>query len=476
MSVPREENAMIATGSDRTFDAIIIGSGQGGKPLARELAGAGWRTALIEKKHVGGTCINVGCTPTKTMYASARVAALARRGADYGVRAGEVSVDVAAVRRRKQAVVESFRNGGQRRLEETKNLTLLFGEAAFTSPSRVEVRLRDGGVSGLTAGKIFINTGCRPADPGVEGLSGPRLLDSTSIMELDAAPEHLVAIGGGYIGLEFGQMFRRFGSRVTILQRGPKLLGREDPDVADAVAAILRDDEIEVLLDSSPEKAAPLPEGGFRLTLKTPQGPKEITGSHVLAAAGRVPNTEGLGLSEAGVAVDRGGFVKANNRLETSAPGIWAMGDVKGGPAFTHISYDDFRILRANLLQGGSATTDGRLVPYTVFIDPQLGRIGLTETEARARGLRFRVARLPMEHVARAIESGETRGFMKALVETGTERILGCAVLGMEGGELMAMFQLAMMGGLRYTVLKEAIFAHPTLAEGLNNLFLAMDA
>jgi pyruvate/2-oxoglutarate dehydrogenase complex dihydrolipoamide dehydrogenase (E3) component len=294
-------------------------------------------------------------------------------------------------------------------------------------------------------------------------------------MELDELPEHLLVLGGGYIGLEFGQMFRRYGSRVTIIQRGERLLNREDPDVADEVAKILGEDGITVLLSSEATRAE-RHSGGLRLTVRTPDGDQAIDGSHLLAAAGRTPNTDSLNLSAAGIETDKHGSVKVNDRLETNVPGVYALGDVKGGPQFTHISYDDFRIIRANLIEGGTASLNDRLVPYTVFMDPQLGRVGLSETEARSLGLNIRVAKLPMTSVARAIEMSETRGFIKAVVDADTNQILGCAVLGVEGGELMAMIEIAMLGRLQYTVLKEAIFAHPTLAESLNNLFMAMDA
>lgn len=468
---------MTLNSTDRkSYDAIVIGSGQGGKPLSRDLAAAGWKIALLEREHVGGTCINVGCTPTKTMVASARVAYLARRAAEYGVHVGRVRVNLEEVRRRKQSVVESFRNGSQRRLESTPGLDLLFGEARFDGPRSLEVHLKTGDTVRLASERIFINAGCRPAIPRIPGLDQVPTLDSTSVMELDAPPEHLIVLGGGYVGLEFGQMFRRFGSRVSIVQRGERLLSREDPDVADEVAKILREDGIDVLLKTGPVRAEPSPGGGVRLTVLTTEGERRLAGSHLLAAAGRVPNSDGLNLDAAGVKTDRAGFIQVNEKLETGLPGIYALGDIKGGPAFTHISYDDYRILRDNLLHGGRATTQGRLVPYTVFIDPQLGRVGLTETEARRQGLKVRMAKLPMTHVARAIEMSETRGFMKAVVDADSGQILGCAVLGVEGGEVMSALQVAMMGHLPYGAIKEAIFAHPVLAESLNNLFLAMDA
>jgi pyruvate/2-oxoglutarate dehydrogenase complex dihydrolipoamide dehydrogenase (E3) component len=457
------------------YDAIVIGAGQAGVPLARALAGAGRKTALLEQAQVGGTCINVGCSPTKTMVASARVAYLARRGADYGVRTGKVEVDLLRVRQRKRDIVLTFRSGTQRGLESTSGLDLLLGHARFLDPHRLEVHGADGAIRRLTADLVFINSGARPAVPALPGLREVPFLNSTSVMELEAVPDHLLVLGGGYVGLEFGQMFRRFGSRVTVIHRGPTLLGREDPDVAEEVAKILREDGLDVILEAGARDVQATPEG-YRLRVRTPQGERTVTGSHLLVATGRVPNTEDLNLAAAGIETDQDAFIRVDERLETTAPGVYALGDVKGGPAFTHIAYDDFRIARTNLLEGGHATTAGRLVPYTVFLDPQLGRVGLSETEARARGHRVRVARLPMSRVARAREVDETRGFMKAVVEADSGRILGAAILGVEGGEVMSVVQVAMMGGLPYTALREAVFAHPTLAESLNNLFMAMDA
>lgn len=457
-----------------TYDAIVIGSGQGGTPLSVALAKAGLKTAIIERKNIGGSCVNVGCTPTKTMVASARVAYLARRSADYGVNCGPVTVSMSAVRRRKQEIVESFRDGGLRNIEKTAGLELLRGEATFAGQTSLEVVLNEGGTRLLTADRIFLNTGARPAQPSIPGLEGIPALDSTSIMELETLPEHLLVLGGGYIGLEFGQMFRRFGSEVTIVQRGEQLLNREDPDVAGEVAKILEEDGITVLLNS---EAVSITGSNTKvsMTAKTSGGERIVEGSHLLVAAGREPNTDRLNLKSAGVETDARRFVRVNDRLETNVEGIYALGDVNGGPAFTHISYDDFRILRTNILEQGQATTTDRLVPYTVFLDPQLGRIGITETEARNQGLDIRVAKLPMSRVARAIEMGETRGFMKAVVDAETKLILGCAVLGIEAGELMSMFEIAIMGRLPYTALKDGIFAHPTLAESLNNLFISMD-
>jgi pyruvate/2-oxoglutarate dehydrogenase complex dihydrolipoamide dehydrogenase (E3) component len=453
-----------------THDAVIIGTGQSGKPLAIALARAGWKVAVIEREHIGGTCINVGCTPTKTMVASGRVAYLARRGPDYGVSTGPVEVDMRRVFGRKRGVVESFRNGGQKNLERTANLELIFGEARFAGGMRVAVNLRQGGTRDLEGERIIVNSGGRPAVPPISGLDTVPFLDSTGILELTELPEHLVVLGGGYIGLEFCQMFRRFGARVTIVNRDPRLVPREDPDVSFEVAKILKEDGIEVV-NSAQVTRVERNGGGVRVKLES----GEISGSHLLVAVGRVPNSDRLNLGAAGVETDKVGFITVNSRLETNVPGIYAMGDVKGGPAFTHVSYDDFRILRDNWLARGNATTEGRVVPNCVFIDPQLATVGLNETEAKRRGLDYRVAKLPMSGVARAIEMSETRGFMKAIVDAKTGQILGCTVLGIEGGELMSMLQIAMMGKLPYAAIKEAVFAHPTLAESLNNLFMTLD-
>ena len=459
------------------FQAIVIGSGQGGNPLCLALAHAGMRTALIERKHVGGTCVNEGCTPTKTMVASARVAYLAGRGADYGVHTGDIRIDMERVRERKRDIVDAFRTRNEEGLEHTANLELIFGEAGFTGAKSVLVRLRDGGERALTAENIFINAGARPAVPKIDGLAEVPFLDSTSIMELDSVPEHLIVLGGGYVGLEFGQMFRRFGSHVTVVQSGGQLLWGEDADVASAVAAIFKQDGIEVLLNT---RATSVEKQGTHIcvTVRTEMDNKtrDLDCSHLLVATGRTPNTDTLNVSAAGIAINKRGFIQVNSKLETSVPGIFALGDINGGPAFTHISFDDFRILRTNLIEKGSASVDGRMVPYTLYIDPQLWRIGLTESEARAQNKKVRVARMPMTAVARALETDETRGFMKAVVDAETNQILGAAVLGIEGGEIMSMLEIAMMGKLACNVLHNATFAHPTLAESLNNLFLNFDS
>jgi pyruvate/2-oxoglutarate dehydrogenase complex dihydrolipoamide dehydrogenase (E3) component len=452
------------------YDAIVIGSGQAGTPLSRALAEAGMRTVLVEREHVGGTCVNEGCTPTKTMVASARVAYLAQRGADYGVLTGPIKIDLQRVRKRKRDIVDSFRNGSQDRIEKTPHLELIFGVASFAGPREIRVRGNDSAERSLTAERIFINAGTRASKPRVEGFDSVPYLDNKSIMELDRVPEHLLILGGGYIGLEFGQMFRRFGSRITIVQSGKQLLAREDADVAEEVAKILREDGIEVLLSTKSERVS-FVGGQIQLDIHDGGHPRRLVGSHLLAATGRTPNSDTLNLAAAGIEADAKGFIRTNNRLETSVPGVYALGDIKGGPAFTHISYDDFRIIRANVIEKKNVTIEGRLVPYTCFIDPQLGHVGLSEEDAQRQGRKVRVAKMPMNYVARALEMDESRGFMKAIVDAESGQILGATVLGIEGGEVMGQFQMAIMGKLPYTALRDGIFAHPTLAEAVNNLF-----
>jgi pyruvate/2-oxoglutarate dehydrogenase complex dihydrolipoamide dehydrogenase (E3) component len=460
--------------ADENYDVIVIGTSQGGRFLPVDLAKGGRRVALVERGSLGGVCVNTGCTPTKTMVASARLAYQARRGGEYGVRTGPVSVDLAAVRERKRTMVAGARENYASRLAQD-GLDLIEGEARFTGPKTVEVALGDGRTREIGAPVIVIDTGSRPRRPALAGAEDIAVLDSTSIMELGDLPEHLVILGGGYIGLEFGQMFRRFGSEVTIVQTGPRLLMAEDDDVSDEVAAILRDEGITILTSATPERVEEAGGGRVRLTVRTPNGEQRMEASHLMSAIGRVPNTEALTTAEAGIRLRGNGSVEVDEFLETSVPGVYAMGDVKGGPAFTHLSYDDYRILHANLLGGRKASTRDRIVPYTVFIDPQLGRVGMTERQAREQGRAVRVAKLPMSSVIRALETGETRGFMKAVVDADTGEILGAAVLGAEGGEIMTVIQVAMLGKLRCTAMANAVFTHPLLAEGLNSLFAAFD-
>ena len=456
------------------YDVIILGAGQAGLPLALALVKSGRKTALIEEKYIGGTCINFGCTPTKTMVASAEAAAMARRGADYGVHSGPVSVDMRLVRQRKDRIVENFRTGDDSKVLRA-GIHLLRGQASFTAPRQLQVVMNEGSqVRQVSAAVVVINAGARPRRLALEGADRVDYLDSTSVQNLDEVPGHLLILGGGYVALEYAQMFRRFGSQVTIVQRGSQLIGREDADVAAAARDILVEDGVEVLLESSALRVGRDAAGKINLSVQTSQGPRELSGTHLLAAVGRDPNTEKLNLAAAGVELDAPGFIRTNAFLETSASGVYAAGDIKGGPAFTHISYDDFRILRSSLIEGKKVSIEGRMVPYVLFMDPQIARVGLSEREAQAHKIDYQLAKIPMTYVARAIELGRTRGFIKALVDPGTQQILGAAVVGVEGGEVMAMLEIAMLGKLPYPVLREAIFAHPTLSEGLNTLFFEL--
>ena len=457
--------------SESVFDAVVIGAGQAGGPLAGALAKSGWKVALIERQHVGGTCVNEGCTPTKTMIASARVAHVARRSAEYGVRNGAVSVDLEAVRSRKRAIVEKFRSGSQGSLERIPNVELIFGEAKFTAIKQLEVTLRDGGTRSLESKKIFINAGTRPFMPDIPGLSEIGALDSTSIMELDNVPEHLVILGGGYIGFEFAQMFARFGSRVTLIERAKRLLEREDEDVSKEIVRVLESEGVSFETGCEVKKVTRNSSAQITLELHGESGSSSVTGSHLLVAIGRTPNTERLDLERTGLKTDARGYISVNPSLETEVAGIYALGDIKGGPAFTHISYDDYRILRDALLHGSTRTTADRLVPYTMFTDPQLARVGMSDDQARASGRKLRLYRLPMTSAARAIEMNETAGMMKAVVDNETDLILGATVLGYEGGEVMAVLQMAMIGGVTAAAIRNGVFAHPTMSESLNNLF-----
>jgi pyruvate/2-oxoglutarate dehydrogenase complex dihydrolipoamide dehydrogenase (E3) component len=458
----------------KTYDAIVIGSGQAGGPLAKKLALAGKKTALIERRYVGGTCINDGCTPTKTWVASAKAAYMAVKSKDLGVSVKSFKVNMAQIKKRKDRIVERARNGNQKRLEETKNLDLLFGNATFTDKKTVTVKLKKGGKIELKADLIFMNTGCKTIIPEIEGLSDIDYLTSTTILDLDKVPDHLLVIGGNYVGLEFGQMFRRFGSKVTLLEKGARIVAREDEDISTELTHILEEEKIKILTNSQAIKFKKTGKGIISATVKTGEKEYKIKCSHVLVAVGRAPNTDTLGLDKTGVKTDEKGFIKVNDKLETNIKGIYALGDVKGGPAFTHISYNDYTIVYRNLLEGKNLSTKDRPVPYCMFTDPQLGRIGLSETEAKKQGLNIKVAKLPMAHVARAIETGDTRGFMKAVVDAKTKKILGAIVLGPEGGEIMTVLQMAMEGGITYDRIRYCVFAHPLYSESLNNLFLAI--
>ena len=449
------------------YDATVVGSGQGGNPLAYALADRGWKVALVEERYLGGTCVNTGCTPTKTMVASAQVAHYARVSARWGVRSGRVSVDLRRVIDRKAKIVREFRAGLRKKVAARPSLTLHRGHARFVEPHAVRV-----GRDVLESERIFIDTGTRPSVPDIAGLRSVGYLTNASIMEVRTLPKHLLVIGGGYIGLEFGQMFRRFGSEVTILHQGAEILAREDADTAAALRLALEAEGITFVLEGK-TTAARRTKAGVELAVETKAGHRTVRGTDVLVATGRTPNTGDLGLDRAGIATDAHGYVTVNERLETNVPGVWALGDVKGGPQFTHVSYNDYQVIYANLVEGAPASIKDRLVPYSVFTDPQLGRVGMTEAEARATGRRLKIGTIPMSWVARAIERGETAGMMKLVVDADTDRILGGAMLCAEGGELIQAIRIAMLANLPYTKLKGEIYIHPTLTEGF---FTLMDS
>jgi pyruvate/2-oxoglutarate dehydrogenase complex dihydrolipoamide dehydrogenase (E3) component len=451
------------------FEFAIVGGGKGGKTLAVKMASAGRRVVMVERGMIGGSCINVACIPTKTLVKSAKVLELAQRAATFGIRVRIDGVDPEGVRERKRAVVATMVKRNQDTFDRS-GMTLLIGSARFTGPRALEVHLRDGGTRTITAEKVFINTGTRPALPNVSGLAAAAPLNSESVQELTRLPEHLVVLGAGYIGCEFAQIFRRFGSRVTLIDRAERFLPREDADVAEQLLAVFREEGIEVINGAAVERVEGISGRGVKIFIRTATGERSVEGSDVLVAVGRVPNTEELNLQAAGVETDSRGFVKVNERLETTASGVWALGDVNGGPQFTHASLDDFRIVIANLA-GGNRTTTDRLIPYTLFTDPELGRVGLTEDETRKQGRRVKIARLPVAAIPRAVTSGETHGIFKAVIDADTNRILGAAILAAEGGEVIATIQIAMQAGLPYTALRDTIYSHPTMTEGLNDLF-----
>jgi dihydrolipoamide dehydrogenase len=460
----------------KQYDSIIIGSGQAGVPLSKKLANAGKKTLLIEKSVVGGTCINDGCTPTKAMIASARIAYLAGRCNNMGIAIKGYKVDMKQIKKRKDGIVKEFREGAQNSIEKTPNLDLVFGEATFESAKIISVKLKNGKTSQFTAEHFFINTGGQTIIPkNIEGIDEINYLTSHTILELEEVPEHLLIIGGNYIGLEFGQMFRRFGSEVTILEKSQQLLFREDEDISAEITRLLKDEDIKVYTNAKTTRFKQKEKGKITATIQTNGKEIKIKCSHVLIAVGRAPQTEALGLVKAGVKTDERGNILVNTRLRTNVKGIYALGDVKGGPAFTHISYNDYTIVYRNLIEKQSLSTRNRPVPYCMFTDPELGRIGITEKEAREKGLNIKVARLPMSRVARAIETGDTRGLMKAIVDADTKKILGVAIVGTEGGEIMSVLQMAMLGGITYDRIRYCVFAHPTYSESLNNLFMVLE-
>ncbi len=455
------------------FEVLIVGGGKAGKTLAADLGKAGRRVALVERGMIGGTCINVGCIPSKALVRSAKVAELAARAGAFGIAIDRWRTDMPAVVAHKRAVVAGMVELNWKNLHGSLGRDFILGEARFVAPRTVEVRPADGGpVRRLSGEKLFINLGARAAMPVLPGLLDTRPLTSESALELDRLPEHLLILGGGYIAVELGQAFRRFGSRVTIVQRGPHLLRNEDTDVSEAVEAILREDGVEVATSTEAVGVDGRSGDGVRLRVRTPDGGgRTIEASDLLVATGRAPMTAGVGLETTGVEIDSDGFIRVNDRLETSAPRTWALGDCAGSPQQTHVSLDDYRIVKANVFGGGQRSTSDRLIPHTIFMDPELGRVGLTEREARSRGIEIKVAKVPIAAVPRARTLAETRGFLKAVVDARSGQILGFTMLGAEAGEVTAVVQMTMLGRLPFTALRDGVLAHPTMAEGLNYLF-----
>ncbi|TPI13541.1 mercuric reductase [Mesorhizobium sp. B4-1-1] len=450
------------------FDFVILGSGQGGKALAWHLGRSGQRVAVVERRWVGGSCPAVACMPSKNEVWSARVAYLAHNAGQFGTSTGPVSTDMAKVRRRKQEMIDreiAFHLDAYK----SSGADLIMGSGRFIGEKTIEVALNEGGTRVLTGDKVVINVGTHAAIPGIPGLQQAQPLTHISALELDILPSHLLVLGGGYVGLELAQAYRRFGSRVTVIEAGPQLVGREDRDVADEMRKLLEGEGIEFFVGAEPLGVHGRSGEQVGVTIRTASGELTIEGSHLLAAVGRVPNTAGIGLEEAGVALDGRGFIRVNERLETSAPDVWALGEGAGSPQFTHVSVDDFRIVRDNLA-GGHRTTRDRLVPYTMFTDPPLARVGLSEGEAQRQGVIVRVARLPMSAVLRTEATDEKQGFMKVVVAGDDDRILGFTMIGSEAGEVLAAVQTAMLANLPYPKLRDAVITHLTIAEGLGPL------
>jgi pyruvate/2-oxoglutarate dehydrogenase complex dihydrolipoamide dehydrogenase (E3) component len=451
------------------FDILILGSGKGGKLLSWHMAQSGRRTAVVERRWIGGSCPNVACMPSKNEIWSAKVAHLVRHGAQFGVVTGPTTIDMARVRQRKRDMVDREIDFHLKKYMAT-GVELIMGEGRFVAPKTLEVQLNDGGTRVLAGSEVFLDVGTHAAIPSISGLETAQSLTHIEALELDYIPAHLLVLGGGYVGLEMAQAYRRFGSRVTVIEAGPQLMGREDPDIADEMQRILGEEGIQFLIAAETFKVSGQSGEKVFVTARTSSGEKEIAGSDILVAAGRVPNTAGIGLEEAGIDLDDRGYIRVNERLETTAPDVWAMGDCAGSPQFTHIAGDDFRIIRDNLA-GGKRSTRNRLVPYCVFTEPPFARVGLSQRDAQQKGITVRVARLGMNAVLRTETTDETQGFMKALVAKDDDRILGFTMIGAEAGEVMAVVQTAMLAGLPYQTLRDAIFTHPTMAEGLGPLF-----
>jgi pyruvate/2-oxoglutarate dehydrogenase complex dihydrolipoamide dehydrogenase (E3) component len=450
------------------FEILVLGSGAGGKLLAWHMARAGRRTAVVERRWIGGSCPNINCLPSKNEIWSAKVASLVRRGAEFGAKTGRVAIDMATVRDRKRSMVDHQIAAHLWNYKES-GTELIMGSGRFVAPKTLEVQLNDGGTRMLVGDRVFINVGTHAAIPGVAGLETAQPLTNIEALELDHVPPHLIVVGGGYVGLEFAQAYRRFGSRVTIIEQGPQLMAREDPDVSEELQRILSGEGIQFLVGAKIVRVDGRSGTKVSLVVRTRSGEQEVAGSDILVAAGRIPNTADIGLDKTGVELNAHGFVRVNERLETSAPDVWAIGECAGSPQFTHVSEDDFRIIRDNLA-GGTRSARDRLIPYCMFTDPPLARVGLSEVDAQRQGIDVRVARLPISSVLRAQTTGETQGFMKALVAAHHDRILGFTMIGPEAGEVVATVQAVMLAKLPYSTLRDAVLAHPTMAEGLGPL------
>jgi pyruvate/2-oxoglutarate dehydrogenase complex dihydrolipoamide dehydrogenase (E3) component len=455
------------------FEFLVLGSGEAGKYLAWTMAKAGQRTAVVERRWIGGSCPNIACLPSKNVIWSAKVASLSGRGPEFGLPSAS-TVDMAAVRRRKRKMVEGLVNVHLDRYKQS-NVQLIMGEGRFVGPKRLEVKTNDGTVRLVEGDRVFLNVGTHAAIPDIPGLRDANPLTHIEALELDRIPDHLIVLGGGYIGLELSQAMRRFGSRVTVIQRGGQIASREDSDVGQALLQLFQEEGIEVLLNTHVVDVAGTSGMEVNVTVQTSEKKMTLRASDLLVATGRIPNTDGIGLELAGVELDARGYVKVNEELQTTASGVWALGECAGSPQFTHVAFDDFRVVR-DTLAGKKRTTKNRLVPFCMFTDPELARVGLNEKEARSRGLAYRLCKLPMTANLRARTLSETRGFMKALIAKESDQILGFTMFGLEAGEVIAVAQTAMLGEMPYTVMRDAIYTHPTIAEGLNVLFAAPPA
>jgi pyruvate/2-oxoglutarate dehydrogenase complex dihydrolipoamide dehydrogenase (E3) component len=456
------------------YEIVVIGSGEAGKHLTWNLAQAGHRTAVVERKYIGGSCPNIACLPSKNVIRSAKANWFARHGAEYGVQTGPVSTDMRGVFNRKRNMVQGEVQFHLDRFKET-GAELIRGEARFTAPKTVEVRLNEGGARTITSDRIFLDLGLRASIPDIAGLVAAKPMTHVESLDLERLPEHVIVLGGGYVGLELGQALRRFGSRVTVIERGSQIAAAEDSDVAQAILENFTSEGIKVLLDTHVHEVQGLSGQRVRVVVESGREPNTIEGTDLLVATGRTPNTQAIEPAAAGIELDARGYIKVNERLETTAPGVWAMGDCAGSPQFTHVAFDDFRVVRDNL-SGSNRTTRDRLIPFCMFTDPELARVGLNETQAKRRGIAYRLVKMPMAAVLRAVTLGETRGFIKMLIDAESDLILGFTALGTEASEMMAAVQTAMLGRLPYTVLRDAIFTHPTMAEGLVFLLASVPA